>query len=379
MPENILKVPVARPLFDDEEVRFASDAVRAGEISGNFGKYISQFENDFAKYCGVQYGITTTNGTTALHLALVALGIGSGDEVLVQTFTNMATVFAVRYVGARPVAIDIEPDTWNLDPNLLESKITPKTKAIMVVHIYGHSVDMDPVMEVAKKHKLFVIEDCAEAHGAEYKGKRVGSFGDISCFSFYANKIITTGEGGMVVTDNKELADRARSLHSLSYGRGPNKFMHEEVGYNYRMSNVIAAIGCAQLAKIERIITMKRDLASFYNHELAGLVALQLPVEKSYAKNVYWMYLVVLRGAWQGRRKEMMDALKERGVETREAFVPYNQQDIFIRDGLVKSDECPVANYVGENGFYLPSGPVISGEEKDHVVSSLREVLGMAK
>lgn len=374
MADKSMKVPVARPFFDDEEVRMASDAVRAGEISGNFGKYISQFENDFAKYCGVRYGITTTNGTTALHLALVTLGIGAGDEVLVQTFTNMATVFAVRYVGAKPVAIDIEPDTWNLDPNLLEKKITPNTKAIMVVHIYGHPVDMDPVMEVAKKHNLFVIEDCAEAHGAEYKGKRVGSFGDISCFSFYANKIITTGEGGMVITDNRELADRARSLHSLSYGRGPNKFMHEEVGYNYRMSNVIAAIGCAQLAKIEKIIEMKRNMAAFYNRELSGFKALQLPVEKPYAKNVYWMYLVVLRDMWRGRRKEVMTALKDRGVETREAFVPYNQQEIFVREGLVQPDECPVANDIGENGFYLPSGPILETREQQYVVDALRSV-----
>lgn len=375
MSDNIRKVPVARPFFDDTEVDFAADAVRAGEISGNFGKYISQFENDFAKYCGVGFGISTTNGTTALHVALVALGIGQGDEVLVQTFTNMATFFAVRYVGAKPIAIDIESDTWNLDPNLLESKITSKTKAIMVVHIYGHPVDMDPIMAIAKKHNLFVIEDAAEAHGAEYKGKKVGSIGDISCFSFYANKIITTGEGGMVVTDNKELADRVRSLHSLSYGKGVNKFMHDAVGFNYRMSNAIAAIGCAQFAKIDKIIEMKRDMALFYNRELSGMGMLQLPVEKSYAKNVYWMYFVVLKGAWQGRRKEVMDALKERGVETREAFVPYNQQEIFIREGLVRPDECPVANNAGENGFYLPSGPVFKPGEQQYVVDVLRAVL----
>lgn len=375
MSETNKKIPVARPLWGGAEIDFAIDALRSGEISGNFGKYISEFENGFAKYCGVDFGVSANNGTTALHLALAALGVGPGDEVLVQTLTNMATVFSVIYTGAKPVAVDIESDTWNMDPALLEKKITPRTKAIMVVHLFGHPVDMDPIMEIAKKHNLYVVEDAAEAHGAEYKGKRVGSIGDIGCFSFYANKIITTGEGGMVVTNSKELADRARSLHSLSYGRGENKFMHEAVGFNYRMSNVIAAIGCGQLGNIDKAIELKRSIAAFYNKELSGLAGLQLPVEKEYAKSVYWMYHVVLRGDWRGRRREVMGALKERGIETRESFVPFNKQEIFIKQGLVSPEECPVANDAGDNGFYLPSGPVFEIGEQEQVVGALLDIL----
>lgn len=369
------KIPVARPFFGGDEVPFVTDAVSAGEISGNFGKYISLFENGFSKYCGVDHGISTNNGTTALHVAMAALGVGPGDEVLVQTLTNMATVFAICYTGAKPIAIDITGDTWNIDSSLLESKITSKTKAIVVVHIFGHPVDMDPVMKIARKHRLLVVEDSAQAHGAEYKGRRVGSLGDIACFSFYANKIITTGEGGMVVTNSIELADKVRALHSLSYGRGPNKFMHEAVGFNYRMSNVIAALGCAQLEKIDNVIQMKRKVAAYYTKELADVSALQLPVEADYAKNVYWMYHVVLKGGWSSRRKEVMDALGYKGIETRESFVPFNQQEIFLRDKTVRQDDCPVANYVGENGFYLPSGPVMDPGEQEYVVKVLRSVL----
>ncbi len=375
MQRTIKKIPVARPFFGGDEVRFVKDAVSAGEISGTFGKYISQFECDFASYCGVKYGISTNNGTTALHVAIAALGVGPGDEVLVPTLTNMATVFAVCYTGAKPVAIDIEGDTWNVDSRLLEGKITTKTKAIIVVHIFGHPVNMDPVMEIARKHNLFVVEDCAQAHGAEYKGRRVGSFGDLACFSFYANKILTTGEGGMVVTDSEELAGKVRSLHSLSYGRGQHKFMHEAVGFNYRMSNVIAALGCAQLGHINKVLQMKREMASFYTNALVEISTLQLPIERDYAKNVFWMYQVVLIGSAGGRREKITGVLKDHGIETRDSFVPFNQQQIFLRDRIVSQDECPVANYVGENGFYLPSGPVFHPGEQEYVVKAVRNAL----
>lgn len=375
----MLKIPISKPFIGEEEKEFVSRAVEKTELSGTFGEFLPRFEKEFSEYCGCKYGIAVSNGTAALHLAIESLGIGKGDEVLVQTFTNMASFFSVLYTGATPIPVDIEKDTYNLDPKLLESLITPRTKAIMVVHIYGHPVDMDPVLELARKHNLFVIEDCAEAHGAEYKGKRVGSLGNIATFSFYANKIITTGEGGMVTTNSPELAERARVLSTLAYGGAEKRFMHRAVGFNYRMPNTVAAIGCAQLKKIDKIIEMKRAIASFYNKELTGLDALQLPVEKDYAKNVYWMYFVVLKGAWRGRRKEVMDALKKEGIDTREAFTPYNQQEIFIKRGLVRGDECPVANNVGENGFYIPSGPVISEEAQRHVVNSLYGILGSKK
>ena len=379
-----MKVPVSRPFIGKEEEVLVNEALKDGHISGTSGRFIKEFEDGFAKYCGVKYGVAASSGTTALHLALATLGIGPDDEVLTSTFTNMATFKAALYQQAKPIPIDIEPDTWNLDPKLLESKITPKTKAIMVVHIYGHPVDMDPVLEIAKKHNLKVIEDAAEAHGAEYlsaealakgdKGRKAGSLGDIGVFSFYANKIITTGEGGMLVTNNKSYADRARSLRSLAYG-DENRFMHKDIGFNYRMTNLQAAIGCAQLAKAEVVIKKKREMADFYNRAFEGIADLQLPVEKPYAKNVYWIYHVVLQGALKGKRASIISALAEKGVETREAFVPYNMQKLFIKKGMTEYDACPVANYVALNGFYLPSGADITKEELSYVADSLKAVI----
>ncbi|MEK7629875.1 MAG: DegT/DnrJ/EryC1/StrS family aminotransferase [Patescibacteria group bacterium] len=367
------KIPVSQPFLGEEEKKIVMDALDKGQISGFSGSYINDFEKSFAKYCSTEYAITTTSGTTALHLALATLKIGPGDEVLVQTFTNMATFFAVHYCGAKPIPIDIEKDTWNIDPSLIEQKITPRTKAIMVVHIYGHPVDMDPILAIAKKHNLFVVEDCAEAHGAEYKGKKVGSLGDIGCFSFYANKIITTGEGGMITTNNKELADRARMLKSLAFG-ATNKFMHQDIGYNYRMTNLQAALGLAQIGKIDFIIGKKREIAAFYNDAFKNIPEIQLPVEKPYAKNVYWMYYVVLRGKAEGKRKTVLEELSKLGIETREGFIPYNTQEIFIKGGFTNHDDCLVANKIGLNGFYIPSGPILSEEEKKYVARSLIEI-----
>ena len=310
------------------------------------------------------------------HLALATLGIGSGDEVLVSTFTNMATFFAVLLARRRFPSI-IEPDTWNMNPDLLEAKITPKTKAILVVHIYGHPVDMDKVSAVAKKYNLFVIEDAAEAHGALYKGRKAGSLSDIACFSFFANKILTTGEGGMLTTNNASLAAKARSLKSLAYGT-ENKFMHSDVGFNYRMSNIHAAIGCAQLPKVEEVIRRKREIARMYEMQLGSLAELQLPVEKSYARNVYWMYHVVLRGRATGMRDFVTDFLATHGIETRPAFIPANMQKVFIERGFTRPDDCPNANYVGENGFYIPCSPDITIQECRVIASCLRAAISRA-
>src|SRR6187401_206486 len=230
-------IPVAAPVLGESERSYVADALAEGAISGLFGRYLERFEGDFARYCSTEHALTVSNGTTALHLAVATLGLGPGDEVLVATLTNMATFFAVLYTGAKPVPVDIESDTLNLDPRDLEAKLTPRTRAIIVVHLFGHPVDMDPVLAFAKKHGLAVIEDAAQAHGATYKGKKTGGLGDIGCFSFYANKIITTGEGGMVTTSDARLFERARSLKSLSYGT-KNKFMHSDVGFNYRMTNL---------------------------------------------------------------------------------------------------------------------------------------------
>lgn len=366
-------IPVYKPFLDEDETKNVLAALSRGEISGLCGEYVHKFEEEFSRYSDCAYGIATTSGTTALHLALASLGIGEKDEVLVSSFTNMATFFAVLYQRARPIPIDIEPDTWNINPALIEKKIGKRTKAILVVHIYGHPVDMDPILEIAEKHGLYVIEDCAEAHGALYKGKKVGSLGHVGCFSFYANKIITTGEGGMLTTNNAEIAEKARSLKSLAFGAS-NKFMHEDIGFNYRMSNLQAALGCAQLKKIDKIIERKRKIAQYYNNHLKDILGIQLPVEKPYAKNVYWMYHIVLNAEFNSPRDLVMKRLAEYGIETREAFIPYNMQETFIKKGWVKGDECPVANYVAKNGFYLPSSPLLEQEEVEYIVSKIEEI-----
>jgi len=369
-------LPVSQPYLDSKETDYVNDALKSKAISGFFGEYIPRFEKSFASYCGTKYGVTVSNGTTALHIALVAIGIKQGDEVLVSTLTNMATFFAVLYQGAKPIPIDIESDTLNMDPSILESKITSRTKAILVVHLFGHPVDMDPVNAVAKKHGLAVVEDCAEAHGALYKGKKTGSLGDAGCFSFYANKIITTGEGGMVTTNDHTIADRVRSLKGLAFG-DKFKFMHKDIGYNYRLTNLQSAIGCAQVEKIEEVISNKRRIAAYYEQKLKGIDEIQLPVEKFYARNVFWMYHIVLKGKRADERQVIMKKLKEKGIETREGFIPYNLQEVFISRGLTSKVDCPVANSMAYNSFYLPSGPVLSEEEMDYVVKNLKNSIAV--
>jgi perosamine synthetase len=369
------RIPVYQPDLGPAEIRNVTEALKDGAISGFYGEYLSRFDVGFAAYCDCEHGVGTTSGTTALHLALLALGIGRGDEVLVPTLTNMATFFAVLYQGAIPVPIDIDPRTWNVDPALLEARVTPRTKAIMVVHLFGHPVDMDPVLDVARRHRLFVVEDCAEAHGAMYKGRKVGSLGDIGCFSFYANKILTTGEGGMITTNDAALAERARSLKSLAFGRA-NKFMHEAVGYNYRMSNLQAAIGCAQLERIDETVERKRRIAALYDHALDGLPLLQRPVEESYARNVYWMYHVGLQGRAASRRADVMRRLHDKGIETREGFIPANLQEIFQNEGWTTADACPRANAAAYTTFYLPSHPTLSDEDVEYIAASSSDILG---
>jgi perosamine synthetase len=370
-----MHVPVSRPLVGAEEAELAREAVERGDISGYFGQYIKEFEQMYAEFCGTKHAITVSSGTTALHLAMAVLDIGPGDEVLVSTFTNMATFFAVLYQGAKPVPIDSEPDTWNMDPSLLESKITSRTKAIIAVHIYGHPVDMDPVLEVAKRHNLRVVEDVAEAHGAMYKGRKAGSLGDIGCHSFYANKIVTTGEGGMLTLNDDALAEKAKSLKSLAFGKS-NKFLHQDVGFNYRLTNVQCAIGVAQMRKIDEILRRKREMAEYYLEEFKDVPDVQLPVEKAYAKNVYWMFNVILTGGLAGRRAEVLTKLKERNIEAREDFVPYDEQvEVFAKRGLAKPEACPIADRLGRDGFYLPSGTLISPEELEYTAKNFKEIV----
>jgi perosamine synthetase len=364
---------VCQPYLDEQETKFVSDAVSKGAISGLFGEYLHRFEEEFSTFCHCDHGVAVTSGTTALHLALAVLKIGPGDEVLVPTYTNMATFFAVIYQGAKPIPVDVEADTWNLDVSKVEALITPKTKAIIPVHIFGHPVDMDPLMAIAKKYNLAVVEDCAQAHGAEYNGQRVGSFGDIGCFSFYGNKIITTGEGGMLVTNSKAYADRAASLKSLAFGK-ENKFLHTEIGFNFRMTNVQAAIGCAQMGKINHIIQRKRELASWYTERLENCSLLNLPVERDNVKSVGWMYHIVLSKDCALSRSDIMAQLADSEIETREGFIPFNQQKNLSFD-VGPEDSCPIANHIGANSFYLPSGAELTRANIDTVCDKLLEIL----
>lgn len=368
-------IPVSRPQLGAAETAFVNEALAANAISGLFGGFIERFESEFAAFCGTRHAVSCSNGTTALHLALAAAGIREGDEVLVSTLTNMASFFAVLYLGAKPVPVDIDAATLTLDPADLARKITPRSRAIMVVHLFGHPTDMDPVNELARKHDLLVFEDCAEAHGALYKGQKVGGLGTAGAFSFFANKILTTGEGGMVTTDDDALAAKARSLKALAFG-STHKFMHEDIGFNHRMTNLQAAIGCGQMLQADRLVEKRREIARYYTARLERYREhLLLPQQMPWAHNVIWMYHLRLRGALHDRRAAVMAGLRERGVETREGFIPYNLQRIFIERGWTRPEDCPVANSVAYTSFYLPTGPALSEADLDHVATQFSAVL----
>lgn len=368
-------IPVYEPVIGEEEIEAVLEAIRSKEISGTFGKALQEFEEKFAAYCGCKYGVAVSSGTAALHLAVAAAGIGPGDEVLVSASTNVATALAVYHNGATVVPVDSEEITWNLNIDLIESLITPKTRAIIVVHLYGHPVNMDRICEIARKYNLIVIEDCAEAHGAKWKGQKVGSFGDMGCFSFYVNKVITTGEGGMVVTNNYDLAEKVRLLRNLGFTKP--RFYHEVAGYNFRLTNMQAAMGLAQLKKIDHIIAEKRRVAQTYNYYLKDVPGLQLPAELEGAFNIYWMYAIVVKPEFGITRNQLMDILYQHGIETRTFFCPMNQQPFLRREigKLYRDVPCPVADKLWETGLYLPSSPLL--KEKD--ISFICDVIKKAR
>jgi perosamine synthetase len=347
------KIPVHEPDLGEEEAEAVLAAVRAGEISGSFGRALPEFETKFATYCGCKHGVAVTSGTTALQIAVAAAGIGDGDEVLMSSSTNIATALAAYHNGAVSVSVDSEPITWNLNPDLIEELITPRTRAIIPVHLFGHPCNMSRIMEIARKHDLVVIEDCAEAHGAKWRGQITGSFGDMSCFSFYANKIITTGEGGMVVTNDDKLAEKLRLLRNLGFSKP--RFYHQVPGYNFRMTGMQAALGNAQLAKIDGFIAKKRRVAARYNEYLANIPGLQLPAELDDAFNVYWMYAITVRPEFGRTRDELAAALLESGIETRTFFCPMNLQPFIRQQKGFRDTQCPVAGDLWQTGLYLPS------------------------
>lgn len=366
-------IPVFEPDIGPAEVDAVTEAVRRGEISGSFGESIPAFEKAFAEWCGVRHGVAVSSGTTALHAAIAAAGIGLSDEVLVSASTNIATALAVYHNGAVTVPVDSEPETWNLDLDLLEGLITPHTKAIVPVHLYGHPVDMDRLMTIAHKHGLLVIEDCAESHGALVRGRMTGSFGEMSCFSFYANKVITTGEGGMVLTDDDEVADDLRLLRNLAFGTP--RFFHKRPGYNFRMTGMQAAMGLAQMQRIEEIVEKKRRVAHEYNARLKGVESLQLPCELEWARNVYWMYAVALRPEAGLERATVIQRLRDDGVDTRTFFCPMGQQPFLRAQAGFRDVPCPVADGLWKRGFYLPSSPLLDEATIARVCSSLRTAL----
>jgi perosamine synthetase len=363
-------IPVFEPVIGDEEVRAVAGTVARGEISGTFGRTIGEFEEEFAAYCGCRYGVAVTSGTAALHLAAAAVGIGPGDEVLVSASTNIATALAVVHHGATPVPVDSEDITWNLDLGLLEGLCTAKTRAVIPVHLYGHPVDMDHLMEIARKHNLVVIEDCAESHGATCRGRMTGSFGDLGCFSFYANKIITTGEGGMVVTNNEQLAERLRVLSNPAFTQP--RFRHELAGYNFRLTGYQAAMGLVQLRRIERIVVEKRRVAATYNRYLAGIPGLQLPGEQKWARNVYWVYAVLVKPGFPLSRDALMAQLRRAGIDSRTFFCPMNQQPCLQARPDFRPPPCPVADRLWEAGLYLPSTYTLPEETIKKIADTIK-------
>lgn len=366
-------IPVFEPDIGDAEIAAVVAALRRGEISGNFGEALDSFEKEFAEYCGCRHAVATTSGTTALHLAVTAARIGQGDEVLVSASTNIASALAMYHNGAVPIAVDSEDDTWNLDLDLIESLITPRTRAIMPVHLFGHPVDMDRLNAIARKHKLLIIEDCAEAHGATVRGRRVGAFGDMAAFSFYANKIITTGEGGMVTTNDDELAARLRLLRNLAFTKP--RFWHEEAGFNFRMTGYQAALGLAQLRRIGDILANKKRVARTYDRLLAHVPGLRLPVQKEWAENVYWMYGVVVQPEFGMTRDQLAARLAAEGIETRTFFCPMNMQPFLQRQPGYRPIECPVAERLWRGGLYLPSTHTLTEEKMRIVADAIRRAV----
>lgn len=365
-------IPVYEPEIGVDEVEAVAAAIYAGEISGTFGQSLPAFEREFASYVGTKHGVAVSSGTAALHLAVQALQLDSGSEILVSASTNVATALCAYHNGCIPVPVDSEPVTWNLDLELVENLITPRTRAIIPVHLFGHPVDMDRLMDIAHRHGLIVIEDCAESHGATVRGRMTGSFGELSCFSFYANKVITTGEGGMVLTDDDALADRLRLLRNLGFGKP--RFYHEVAGHNFRMTGYQAAMGRVQLGKIDQILNNKRRVAATYNDGLRGIPGLRLPVELGWARHIYWMYAILVESEFGLTRDGFINALAERGIEARTFFCPMNLQPFLRRQAGFRDVSCPVAERLWAQGCYLPSSPSLGREALELVVSEVSDL-----
>ena len=366
-------IPVNEPLIGEKEFTYVNECLKTGWISSG-GKFITEFEEKFAAYINKKHGIAVNNGTNALILALRVLDLPRGTEVIMPTFTIISCALACIYNNLKPVLVDCDVDTWNMNVSQIEEKITNKTKVIMVVHVYGHPVEMNSVIEMAKKYNLYIVEDAAEAIGAEYKGQKCGIFGDLSCFSFYANKTITTGEGGMVLTDDDKLAEKLRRLRNLGF-IPQHRFYHEELGYNFRMTNIQAAIGLAQLERIEEHINIKRKIGKLYTEFLKHILYLQLPVEKEWAKNIYWMYGIVLDEKTRVNAEGFGKKLLRNGIQTRPFFLGMHEQPAFHKMGLFINEHYPVAERIAKQGLYLPSGLTLKEKEIKKIAKAMEKIL----
>lgn len=369
-------LPVCEPLLLGNELEYVTQAVSQGWISSS-GGFVLEFERKFAEQLGVRHAVTTCSGTAALHLALVAAGIGAGDEVIVPTFTMIASAAAVCYTGAKPVFVDCERSTFNLDPGAVAAKLSSRTRAIMPVHIYGLPCDMDPLLEIAQDRGILVLEDAAEAIGSLYKGRPCGALGALGCFSFFANKVITTGEGGMVVTDDPVLAEKLRYYKNLCFPvSGPRRYVHQHIGFNYRMPNLSAAIGLAQLERVDEYVARRRENARLYNHRLRGQRGVTVPVERTWATNSFWMYSVLIEDDFGLSRDQVMDRLAERGIDTRSFFVPMHQQEGLAAYGCEVGGSYPNAEHVSLRGLYLPSSSGLTEQQIERVSSELLSLRG---
>ena len=367
-------IPVNEPLLQGNEKKYLLECIESGWISSD-GPFVSDFERRFAARVNRKHGIAVTNGTAAIDAAVDALGIGPGDEVIMPTFTIISCIIQIVRSGAKPVLVDSDPDTWNMDVTQIEAKITSHTKAIMVVHIYGLPVDMAPLLDIAHRHGLRIIEDAAEMHGQLYNGQPCGSFGDISTFSFYPNKHITTGEGGMIVTDDDELAETCRSLRNLCF-QPKQRFVHERLGWNLRMTNMQAAIGLAQLERLDQFVEKKRALGRRYSELLSNVSAAQLPLgHTEYAENIYWIFGLVLKDGLGPTAIEAMRYMSEEGIGCRPFFYPMHKQPVLHAMGLFHGEHYPVAEHLSRNGFYIPSGMALTDAQADRCAQAVQKVL----
>ena len=366
-------IPVNEPLLNGNEKKYLCECIDTGWISSE-GPFVKEFEQ---KMCGMvrrQYGVAVANGTAALEIAVRALGITEGDEVIMPTFTIISCAIAVTKLGAVPVLVDSDLYTWNMSVDEIEARITNKTKAIMMVHLYGLPVDVDKVLELAKKYDLKVIEDAAEMHGQTYKGKPCGSFGDISIFSFYPNKHVTTGEGGMIVTDNFLLAERCAFLRNICF-RKDVRYVHDEIGDNYRFTNLQAAVGLAQLERLDEFVERKREMGRYYTERLKDMEGIILPIKETlYAENIYWVYGILLGKDIEATNQQVQAMLAEEGIGSRTFFWCMHEQPVYKNMGLFKMEHYANAEYLARKGFYIPSGLALTEKQMDQVVSKMTKV-----